>query len=311
MMSTTSSQFVSYRLCLWLCVAYSLLTLISGDCAMLNFCNGHGTCLNSTSTCKCYEGWGSKNDVTFYRAPDCSVRTCPSDRAWADIPLGPQKAHQTAECSNRGVCDRVTGQCNCFDGFTGNACQRTKCPNDCSGHGVCLSIKQLARMDAALPLGPNTYYEGNEDTTTWDEDKVYGCLCDSAWPVGLKSGQVQEPEWFSPDCSLSKFLHLFYNFNSFTLLLCYLLLGHCPSADNPSTYRVETDCGGILAKNSKYRGEPGNLCQVDCSDQGICDYSTGTCKCFDGRYGPDCAIVDPRVTYAHNRKATAAPVDEF
>ncbi len=177
---------------------------VVGDCAMLNFCNGHGTCLNSTSTCACYDGWGSSKDVTFYRAPDCSVRTCPSDRAWADIPSGPTTAHAVAECSNRGVCDRSTGQCKCFDGFTGSACQRTSCPNDCSGHGVCLSIKQLARMEAALPLGPNTYYEGNEDTTTWDEDKVYGCLCDSSWPVGLGSGQTQEPEWFGPDCSLRK-----------------------------------------------------------------------------------------------------------
>lgn len=65
-------------------------------------------------------------------------------------------------------------------------------------------MKQLARMDSALPLGPNTYYEGDEDGATWDEDKVFGCLCDSSWPVGLGAGQRQEPEWFGPDCSLSK-----------------------------------------------------------------------------------------------------------
>ena len=86
-------------------------------------------------------------------------------------------------------------------------------------------------------------------------------------------------------------------------------IGHCPSADNPSTLRVETDCSGKLAKYSKYRGESGNLCHVDCADQGICDYSTGTCKCFDGRYGPDCSIVDPRVTYAHNKKTVSVSED--
>ena len=42
-----------------------VVVLISGDCSMLTNCNGHGTCVNTTSTCVCYDGWGSKNDVTF------------------------------------------------------------------------------------------------------------------------------------------------------------------------------------------------------------------------------------------------------
>jgi hypothetical protein len=35
-------------------------------------------------------------------------------------------------------------------------------------------------------------------------------LCDSSWPVGLGSGQTQEPEWFGPDCSLRKFVAVSY-----------------------------------------------------------------------------------------------------
>lgn len=31
-----------------------------------------------------------------------------------------------------------------------------------------------------------------------------------------------------------------------------------------------------------------SICQIDCAGQGICDYSTGTCTCFDGYYGIDC-----------------------
>lgn len=175
---------------------------VNGDCAMSNYCNGHGACLNSTSSCECYDGWGSSSDIAFYKAPDCSERICPSDRAWADVPSSSTTAHAITECSNRGTCDRSTGICSCFEGFTGAACQRNKCPNDCSGHGVCLSMKQLARMSNALPLGPNTYYEGYEDSITWDENKIFGCLCDSSWTVGLGSGETQEPEWFGPDCSL-------------------------------------------------------------------------------------------------------------
>lgn len=140
----------------------SLTSTVVADCAMHSFCNGHGTCINSTSTCSCFEGWGASTDITFYRSADCSLRTCPADRAWADVPSSATDAHEVAECSNRGTCDRSTGICKCFPGFTGSACQRNSCPNDCSGHGVCMSMKQLARMSDALPLGPNTFYEGSE-----------------------------------------------------------------------------------------------------------------------------------------------------
>ena len=74
------------------------------------------------------------------------------------------------------------------------------CPNDCSGHGQCLNVKRMATMTNALPLSNATTYAGYESTHTWDEDMVYGCVCDSSWTVGLGSGEVQEPEWFGNDC---------------------------------------------------------------------------------------------------------------
>ena len=37
-------------------------------------------------------------------------------------------AHEYMECSNKGVCDRVMGVCECFDGYEGSACQRASCP---------------------------------------------------------------------------------------------------------------------------------------------------------------------------------------
>lgn len=244
---------------------------------MHNDCNGHGKCIAQSSSCECYEGWGASSDVSLYRAPDCSARTCPSGKAWSDIPTSATTAHAEAECSNRGTCDRASGACACFAGFTGDACQRTTCPNDCSGHGVCVSMRQMARMKNALPLAPNTYYEGDESQTTWDEEKLYGCVCDSSWSVGLADGETQEPEWFGPDCSLR----------------------HCPSADNPRTIRDETDCKNRTALGSYYYGETGNLCHVDCANLGICDYKTGLCKCFPGNYGANCSILDPDATYRY------------
>lgn len=66
---------------------------------------------------------------------------------------------------------------------------------------------------------------------TWDEEMIYGCVCDSAWEVGLGAGQTQEPEWFGPDCSLR----------------------HCPSGDDPSTDVDETDCFNVTS-SSVYSG---------------------------------------------------------
>lgn len=72
---------------------------------------------------------------------------------------------------------------------------------------------------------------GEDDSVTWDEEMIHGCVCDSAWEVGLGSGQTQEPEWFGPDCSLR----------------------HCPSGDDPNTDQDETDCSGVTS-SSVYTG---------------------------------------------------------
>lgn len=68
---------------------------------------------------------------------------------------------------------------------------------------------------------------GEDDTITWDEEMIYGCVCDSAWEVGLGSGETQEPEWFGPDCSLR----------------------HCPSGDDPNTVEDETNCFNVTSSS--------------------------------------------------------------
>jgi len=122
-------------------------------------------------------------------------------------------AHNYAECSNKGLCDRSVGQCECLPGYDGHACQRASCPSksivrkednkktslegrfinqrtsnsasstsvftgtfattlkvdQCSGHGTCETIKDLARNDH------NNIYE------LWDKDTSMGCDCDAGY----------------------------------------------------------------------------------------------------------------------------------
>merc|ERR1712159_453219 len=57
--------------------------------------------------------------------------------------MGEDEGHYYMECSNRGLCDRKTGECECFDGYTGIGCTRQSCPEGCSGHGQCDTVESL------------------------------------------------------------------------------------------------------------------------------------------------------------------------
>jgi hypothetical protein len=140
--------------------------------------------------------------------------------------------HQPAECSGRGTCNRATGQCACYAGFTGDACARTACPNDCSGHGFCQALSRFAR-DASLT------YAG------WDAEKNVGCKCD----IGYRGA----------DCSQLE----------------------CPSGSDPMG-----GPGGSGVWDNAGSSTTGTA--LDCSGRGVCDYSTGTCKCAQGFFGERC-----------------------
>ena len=89
--------------------------------------------------------------------------------------------HTYAECAGRGICDRSSGMCDCFDGFTGKACGYTTCPNDCSGHGTCEFIEELAY--GSVPGDYSSSVIGSVVTLDfvtelWDYGKSRACLCD-------------------------------------------------------------------------------------------------------------------------------------
>lgn len=137
---------------LFIVAAFAVVGISMAACA--NHCSGHGKCI-ADDKCSCF---------IRYTGADCSQRKCKENYAWADGSTS--DAHEFAECSNKGVCDRATGECMCYPGYEGAACQRSECPNGCSGHGTCESLNTLS---------------GGYSGTFWDLNKIQGCKCDPWW----------------------------------------------------------------------------------------------------------------------------------
>ncbi|KAL7692693.1 putative EGF-like domain-containing protein [Plasmopara halstedii] len=176
-----------------------------------NGCSGNGACM-AKDMCNCYKN---------YLGNDCFDRACQFGYAHADTPKGDinmdqdrktpnwiikdsqqfpegtyeyfspdaatDEAHFYMECSNKGICDRTLGTCTCFDGYEGVACQRASCPNKCSGHGTCESLRELG-LKAPGTLFGNPYSASQITYDLWDSRVIYGCRCD--------------PWYHGADCSL-------------------------------------------------------------------------------------------------------------
>jgi hypothetical protein len=158
-------------------VALVLAFVAVADAKCDNACSGHGMC-NLNTKCDCYDNWGLG---LSHDSGDCSQRICPYDFAWVDKPTKIGAHHQYAECSAAGICNRDSGDCECFPGFEGKACQRAACPNDCSGHGQCKYIEDLGFQTVAWDY-PKPYTYRTDPTTfvynNWDKTKSRQCVCD-------------------------------------------------------------------------------------------------------------------------------------
>eukprot|EP00935_MAST-01C_sp_MAST-1C-sp1_P000447 g447.t1 len=160
-------------------ILFGVVATASAICP--NSCSGHGRC-GSNDKCSCYQNWQSA---------DCSFRTCPFSLAWADTADGTNQAHYYAECGNKGLCDRKTGDCNCYDGFEGKGCRRLACPAEgCNGKGICEYIGELAQDYKNRRYGPGYKFKDLSCTSPGNNMPGTGGHS-SCWEKGQPLGTAQ------------------------------------------------------------------------------------------------------------------------
>merc|ERR1719478_1185787 len=173
-----------------------------------NACSGHGSC-GAFDECACFPNWqeadcsgrtcpfaaahvdtpkgdldGSADALSGPAKTDGSVNTVVSgsmvyphgtteqypymaDSAGTQLT---NTGHAYAECGNKGICDRGSGECECFPGYSGAGCQKATCADPtCSGHGICMNAQNLAAQDH-----DNVY-------NLWDAEVGFSCLCEPGY----------------------------------------------------------------------------------------------------------------------------------
>ena len=227
-----------------------------GDCGYRSTITTTCDTDDETST-KCYSLGGScMNDDTYearcscipptttqpgYGGHMCRQVKCPVGKVWfAEALSSTERDTSYAECSGAGTCDRLSGDCTCEIWAAGKACEKMACvvtgKTLCSGQGQCLAISQWAphSRDENGNLRGITY---TETDTTWDANRIYGCMCDRNIYKGPKSGNVVDA--FGYACSR----HI------------------CPHGDIPDTVNQNTEVQQFYCKADggtltfKYHGE--------------------------------------------------------
>eukprot|EP01029_Cantina_marsupialis_P010281 TRINITY_DN2340_c0_g1_i1.p1 TRINITY_DN2340_c0_g1~~TRINITY_DN2340_c0_g1_i1.p1 ORF type:complete len:416 (-),score=124.06 TRINITY_DN2340_c0_g1_i1:98-1294(-) len=218
-----------------------LLALIAfALCECPNACSGHGSC-GDRDQCTCQRNWQGADcslrtcpyGHAFIDTPQGDLNHDGVVEQWSDVPnmdqntktweshptetdfstddttygwkAAAEEGHHYMECSNAGLCNREIGECTCFPGYEGDACQRTSCPNSCSGNGVCRTVAEIGagqlNKRVTKNIGSVRHVEGVSatiaDYNLWDADKNQACVCDPGF-TGADCSQRDCPRGDDP-----------------------------------------------------------------------------------------------------------------
>jgi hypothetical protein len=307
-------------------VAGFLATMVVSECP--NACSAHGKC-GAYDMCTCYRNWMSNDcsericqfglahvdtpkgdlDASSGKLSDADTIVVSND---AMYPYGTTEqypyagdidglvlqntAHEYRECSNKGICDRVTGTCACFEGYDGSACQRASCPVTdgamCAGHGTCHTIEELAKMDHG------NIYE------LWDASSTMGCKCDPGYTGADCSQKVckwgTDPLYYDSG-SVARYSNWTYQFysdsaNTVAILGNYSIIFYDAHGEDWQTEPIDWDatCETVVAA---LEGLPNDV------------IPSGSVRCFkeDGDSALRAPIYDATKLNLHNRYTVAFP----
>jgi len=248
-----------------------------------NHCHGHGKCLNGL--CDCYLGFAGRTcNLVAEACPDnctghgmCHNGQCvclPSFWTGAACDVEIYNCPDSLNnCSGRGECgpsdwenDNSPWVCSCEAGFCGASCDEvcSRCPQNCSGHGICKGgvcdcnsgfAGPACDNVAAVSTCPNNC--SGQGTCRMGNNSVLRCHCEDCY-----SGS---------DCSKSTVF--------------------CPG--NCSSHGT-CGCDGKCYCRPGYTGLACQSILPTCATLGFCSGNgncvNGTCKCTPGFAGKSCDL---------------------
>ena len=230
------------------CQPHAYTDECGGVCDSATTCNANGRCNGRTGECECYDGW-SGADCSISTSDICGLGTqgyysnrCQEgtySRGCEEI------CDDVTTCNANGRCSGRTGDCECYDGWTGA---------DCSEIDLNFSADSFAVKDS-IHCEQNAYSDECGDVCISESDcdgngrcigRTGTCECYDGWG-GAKCTLPLKPDAFTFDV-------------------------HCPM--NGYQRQCEKTC------------EQKNMCNFN----GRCIGRTGECECYEGWSGHDCSI---------------------
>lgn len=265
------------------------------DCSVPGCCSGHGSC-DVPGTCVCDEGWGGSECGTKLVCTDpfcsdhgnCTQGVCMCELGFTGPTCATSTLGCVPECGPKGKCNISSLQCECQDGFTGEDCttEIKTCKDHCNNRGLCLNGECMCGMGWAGLTCNRRYFAPGGSTAN-----LTSPVDETAIPPIMPGGITAE-EMLTKELGDEPRIDLNYRdvpkdqkASMSTEVLGLARKPHSKQEEELSD-QVAKAAGRLYlaATNDALCGTDGT-----CSGRGVCDTSTGRCRCNDQNfYGDAC-----------------------